>query len=235
MCSKSDCKGYSKGDCEGYSKGVKRDSEKRILEMLVMQDELNQKIDPNWKAKQFPWHRAIWVESAELLEHYGWKWWKKQESNLEQVRLELVDIWHFLMSAVIEQGDQLENSASYLSSMFCSKETVDKPFDIYFDAFMEQMSGSDTCPIPAFICMMLSIGMTFDDLYVMYIGKNVLNLFRQDHGYKSGTYRKIWNGKEDNEHLTEILKKEDLKHTDKVKDSIYKELQQRYMEMETNE
>jgi hypothetical protein len=39
---------------------------------------------------------------------------------------------------------------------------------------------------------------------VGYIGKNVLNRFRQDFGYKSGEYIKIWNGKEDNEVLVEL-------------------------------
>ena len=45
----------------------------------------------------------------------------------------------------------------------------------------------------------------FDELYRTYVGKNVLNFFRQDHGYKEGHYQKIWNGKEDNEHLSAIL------------------------------
>jgi hypothetical protein len=39
----------------------------------------------------------------------------------------------------------------------------------------------------------------------MYIGKNVLNRFRQDNGYQTGEYRKLWAGREDNEHLVELL------------------------------
>jgi hypothetical protein len=50
-----------------------------------------------------------------------------------------------------------------------------------------------------------SLGLTFDDLYKRYIGKNALNEFRQLNGYKSGTYIKIWNNREDNEYLTDIL------------------------------
>ena len=45
----------------------------------------------------------------------------------------------------------------------------------------------------------------FDELFRMYVGKNVLNFFRQDHGYKDGSYIKVWDGREDNEHLAEIL------------------------------
>ena len=35
--------------------------------------------------------------------------------------------------------------------------------------------------------------------------KNILNKFRQDHGYKDRSYIKIWNGVEDNAVMNEIL------------------------------
>jgi len=38
-----------------------------------------------------------------------------------------------------------------------------------------------------------------------YVGKNLLNRFRQEHGYKEGTYTKVWNGREDNVVMQEIL------------------------------
>ena len=37
-----------------------------------------------------------------------------------------------------------------------------------------------------------------ETLYRLYVGKNILNQFRQDHGYKEGSYIKVWNGEEDN-------------------------------------
>ena len=52
-----------------------------------------------------------------------------------------------------------------------------------------------------FATIMHLIEMDFDALYRSYVGKNVLNFFRQDHGYKEGTYVKNWAGREDNEHL----------------------------------
>ena len=33
----------------------------------------------------------------------------------------------------------------------------------------------------------------------------MLNRFRQNNGYKEGSYKKIWNGREDNEVMSEIL------------------------------
>ena len=40
--------------------------------------------------------------------------------------------------------------------------------------------------------------MSNEDVYIDYITKNCLNKFRQDNGYKDGSYIKNWNGKEDN-------------------------------------
>ena len=67
----------------------------------------------------------------------------------------------------------------------------------------------------------------FDRLYRLYVGKNVLNFFRQDHGYKNGSYQKMWAGREDNEHLAEVL--EDLDITSETfADQVYDGLSERY-------
>lgn len=52
---------------------------------------------------------------------------------------------------------------------------------------------------------MLASDLSFDQLYRMYVGKNVFNFFRQDHGYNNGSYVTVWDGREDNEHLSDIL------------------------------
>ena len=42
------------------------------------------------------------------------------------------------------------------------------------------------------------LNMRNEDVYISYITKNCLNKFRQDNGYKDGSYIKNWNGREDN-------------------------------------
>ena len=59
----------------------------------------------------------------------------------------------------------------------------------------------------AYFLLSIKCGINLEKLYKLYIGKNVLNKFRQDNGYKDGSYIKIWNGKEDNEVLNELLDK----------------------------
>ncbi len=66
--------------------------------------------------------------------------------------------------------------------------------------------------------------MSFEWLFKVYIGKNCLNQFRQDHGYKEGTYIKIWNDKEDNVVMVSLL--ENMKNVSF--DELYKKLEENY-------
>src|SRR5512135_2791289 len=80
-------------------------TETQLLTMLELQDGMNAKVNPDWVAANNNWHRAIQVEGVEAIEHHGWKWWKKQECDMAQLRMELVDIWHFILSAAIQQQE----------------------------------------------------------------------------------------------------------------------------------
>ena len=76
--------------------------------------------------------------------------------------------------------------------------------------------------------IMKYLDMSFDELYEIYIGKNVLNMFRQDNGYKDGTYNKIWNGREDNEYLADIIKS--LNTSSRTfQDDVYAALERSYV------
>ena len=68
---------------------------------------------------------------------------------------------------------------------------------------------------------------SWTELYCQYVGKNVLNMFRQDKGYKEGTYQKIWNGREDNEYLVEIIGSLDSSRSE-FKDEVYAALESAY-------
>ena len=70
----------------------------------------------------------------------------------------------------------------------------------------------------------------FDDLYRSYVAKNVLNMFRQDHGYKRGDYVKVWNGQEDNEVLVELLSTLDSSKPG-FRDAVYQAISERYAEV----
>lgn len=176
--------------------------EARVGAMLKLQDEVNTRVHPQWRAQGYPWYRAIWVECAELLDHHGWKWWKQQTPDWEQVRLELVDIWHFGLSALLTA----EIPAAVIAARLAEKPGAERVRDAEaFRCAVEDFAASTlharTFDLPGFAALLRTADLDFEALYRGYVGKNVLNRFRQDRGYQQGTYRKHWNGREDNEWL----------------------------------
>ncbi len=177
----------------------------KLINMLELQDAMNSKVNPEWRSAGNEWYRAIWMESSEMLEHYGWKWWKHQEPDVMQVKLEIVDIVHFALSIRLEQNMSLEDTAESIAAdfgNFMQAEDIRKSIEC-----LALLTLTDQGAHFTFIAgIMRQLDMSFDELYEIYVGKNVLNMFRQDNGYKEGTYNKVWNGREDNEHLADIMK-----------------------------
>ncbi|OUS16889.1 dUTP diphosphatase [Gammaproteobacteria bacterium 50_400_T64] len=203
----------------------------RLSSMLDLQDAMNSKVNTDWRQQGFPWYRAIWVECAELLDHYGWKWWKHQQPDMEQVKLELVDIWHFGLSQLLLDNADEEALATDLAKVFQTDDATGAgDFRDQLESFTLSTLSTKSFDPRQFVILLNSAELDFDELYTRYVGKNVLNFFRQDNGYQSGTYSKNWGGREDNEHLVELSL--ELDATDPAfKDTLYSALKARYTEL----
>jgi len=195
--------------------------------MLTMQDRMNTRVHPDWVNQDFAWYRALWTECAELIEHYGYKWWKKQTPDMEQVQLEVIDIWHFGLSALFAGGDSINTMAANIAAELRDFQPaglgVREATEVLALHSLQTRSFSPT----RFWELMLASGLDFERLYSAYVGKNVLNFFRQDHGYQDGSYQKLWQGREDNEHLVEVLAVLDSTASDYA-ECVYAALQVRY-------
>jgi len=198
----------------------------QLLVMLEMQDAMNAHVNPEWRRAGNAWYRAIWTECAEMLDHYGWKWWKHQTPDLEQVQLELVDILHFAMSDYLLQDSDNSAVATRIEAELSDPRQCD---DIRsaIEIMAQSTIAQQSMHFSEFANIMALIEMDFDQLYRTYVGKNVLNFFRQDHGYKDGSYVKIWDGREDNEHLVEVLGHLDS-NSPSFRDDVYQGLSTRY-------
>ena len=215
-------------------------SSEQASTMLSLQESMNSKVDPDWIKARYPYLRAVAIEGSEAIEHHGWKWWKKQDKDLAQLQMELIDIWHFLLSEILLRHDGDQEKA--LSSLLGALSKVKEQDLINFDGQKIQVNSCDLVSklelliataisrrieLALFGAIMMDCELSWTDLYSQYVGKNVLNMFRQDNGYKEGTYKKIWDGKEDNEHLVDILISLDP-DKNKFKDQIYSALQKAY-------
>ena len=117
-------------------------------------------------------------------------------------------MWHFLLSEICcvdEDSGEYEETVEHLEWWYLNHDREvsgrDHPWGP-FEWFMEEKDIGDA--VVAFVEGCNVVNLTFDELYKLYIGKAALNRFRWANDYGS-TYQKVWNGREDNEHLTEIL------------------------------
>ena len=154
-----------------------------VRTMLDLQDRMNTKVHPEWREQGFEWYRAAWIECAELMDHAGYKWWKHADPDLEQIQLEVVDIWHFGMSALLAQCSDIDALAREISTDLDEKpgEAVGSLLEAT-EALAQACLTTQSFSTPTFLSLMRASGLSFEQLYRMYVGKNVLNFFRQDHG-----------------------------------------------------
>ena len=198
-----------------------------IRNMLEMQSRMNTRVHEAWIDQGFEWYRAVWIECGELMDHIGYKWWKKQTPDMEQVRLEVVDIWHFGMSALFSPGKSLDAIAEEVADAFAGADVGEPDLRQATEALAQDALETKGFSVARFAAVMRACRLSEDELYRHYVGKNVLNFFRQDHGYQDGTYVKLWQGREDNEHLSELLESLDDQAAD-FPDQVYTGLAERY-------
>lgn len=222
----------------------------QIFQMLQLQQQLNDATNGiDWEkgitknGKIIDWRRCIYLEAAELVESYPWKHWKNIDAqpDYENIKIELVDIWHFVMSEAlrcykIDNLGSIEALAQNIQAMDAyqtlyegSQEELDSYAQI---ALVEGMIKTLFCNndidqlTASFLDLSAKLGLNLSTLYALYIGKNILNKFRQDHGYKEGSYIKEWHGVEDNVVMQQLLNQ----HADITPEELYAALEEAYPE-----
>ncbi|WP_373034871.1 dUTP diphosphatase [Sulfurimonas sp.] len=223
----------------------------KILLMLQLQAQLNDATNgEKWtkgvtkNGKEINWKRCIYMECAEMIDSFSWKHWKSihQEPDWENLQIEVIDVWHFIMSLAIENYSQtlrgqIEDLAINISSLesFAAIDTNNELFGSQRDIIkkvediMLAVLSHDELDLDAlvtdFFDLALMSGLDLETLYRLYVGKNILNQFRQDNGYKDGSYIKVWDGEEDNVVMKRIWEE----NGDIKPDTLYKEMTKLYL------
>ena len=221
----------------------------KILQMLELQQELNDATNGlGWEdgmtknGKTIDWKRCSYLECAELIESYPWKHWKNidAEPDYANIKIEAVDIWHFIMSQGLEDYkmqnlgnietlainiNKLPNFQTFHEDIMPTTKNYYEQIEVV-EMLMKTLfcEGSTEKLMESFIDVAIQSGLNLDALYKLYIGKNILNKFRQDHGYKEGTYIKIWNGEEDNVTMQRLLEENE----NVTPEALYKALEGAY-------
>ncbi len=204
-----------------------------VREMLnkicEMQDLLNIHTNGiNWKSANIPWYRAIFIEYSEMMNYLPWKWWKGGCEDLEQLKLELIDILHFGISDILTTEKYVLSKINFMMNVFeFYKPNNEASLEELIETTVKSTLQTKHFDIVGFVNIAKRINLDIPEIYKLYMGKNVLNKFRQDHGYKQKTYIKTWNGKEDNFYLMQILN-EITEIEEDFEQKIYKALEELY-------
>ena len=223
----------------------------KLLLMLQLQNSLNDATNgENWtkgitkNGKIINWNRCIYMECAEMIDSFTWKHWKSinQEADWENLQIEVIDVWHFILSLSIENYSnnlkgQIEDLAIDISEFkkFPKIKEHNEIFGMQDDVIakiediMLHVLAKDTLEVDKlikdFFSLVLMSGLDLNSLYRLYVGKNILNQFRQDNGYKDGSYVKVWAGEEDNT----VMKRVWEENGDIKPNILYKELTKIYL------
>lgn len=226
----------------------------KLKKMFELQKQLNDYTNGvNWidgftdKGLEIDWLRCIRMEMVEAIDQsLAWKHWKNIENTkqyeplgefgVNNLQIEFIDGWHFLISESIKQSWEVEtiNKISLFMDKeinlkgknlliqidniqkLCFKYEDDNTFDNFMDLIELYTRVSFTL-------------LDLTKLYEKYVLKNVLNIFRQKNGYKENTYIKEWGVDkiEDNIFLTKYVsegKKIDFDNLYSYLDNQYKTL-----------
>jgi dimeric dUTPase (all-alpha-NTP-PPase superfamily) len=223
-----------------------------IESMLHVQDGLNIVTmgEAWWKGKK-DWNTAIFVECAEGIDHLGWKWWSKQEQNIPAAKVEAIDILHFALSRFLQTAyfnrgigprDVVahEQMAMYLqmrNEVIAMGGKVISPVSISSIELFRlcgALAASDRETLPTIFSITDSLGMSACEVANLYRQKAMLNYFRQMHGYREGTYIKVWHREdwerplEDNDVMQSLAHSIDWSHGNAA-DQLYAKLDEVYL------
>jgi dimeric dUTPase (all-alpha-NTP-PPase superfamily) len=250
--------------------------ENKFRGMLALQERLNTNTNgERWKeginnsGRTINWIRCIWMEAAEAADSFRWKHWKDVAGgvDIDNLRVEIVDIWHFVMSEVLRQahldsfpyseetkvsqeaGEEylLEKAAKSFAATFIPEKVgltdgadlTDFDIDLFVGLIEDFVTKAMVCRerpsyesaielAGGFLWLAGKLGVSGDDLYEGYIGKNILNQFRQDHGYKEGTYNKEGWGESGDQEDNVVLKQIMRENPSISPDELYAELEKAY-------
>ena len=180
----------------------------KIHQIISMQIELNNSTVENWADKDLDWDTAILVETAEAVDSCSWKWWKKTEDDISNLKIEAIDLLHFLISKLLvstnKHCESIEQNSSVASVLIHSlilnnlkEEYVDHKYNT--EKVIKELKNIafhclDNEPLLSMKSLILTfdlLGMNFNEVYFGYMSKNLLNHYRQERGYKDvGEYVK---------------------------------------------
>lgn len=180
---------------------------------------------------------ALLDEATELMRSLvTWKFWKKnQVPDLQNAKMELIDMLHFTLSEALLSYREHESVANHMGFWYeqvyfytpFEGEVIPKvpeynyikakaylftflssTFAVHYSSNEEAPSEVDLIDWEAFWNLSFNLGLSLRDILGIYRAKVALNKFRIDKNDSTGKYLRYWqDGKEDNYYLMNEVEK----------------------------
>jgi len=192
--------------------------------MVSMQKDLNNNLcgdawctnNENIHGRPMYWSLYTVIEIVEAIMSMNIEHWKDREADYQNIITEYVDAFHFMLSDLLTyHGGNEQNVVMGVLEGYNNRKVIEGEVEVVKaqNELIVAILIKDYRNSYAlfFTTLMNVLGDVNGDtaltiLYQGYIAKNLLNGFRKKHGYKEGTYIKLWDGKrEDNYFLREYL------------------------------
>ena len=208
-----------------------------VDELFALQKRINHEVDPEWLIKKYGWKIAILVELIEGIDSLAWKWWKKSKNDRINFEIEMIDALFFTVAKIIEIQQEESVKLFFFNFMLddqnnpkTSKNIDDVAADVVKEItgdFLRVLALDHYIAIvPAWFKVWNMIGNDTTKVFKMFKLKFVLNMFRQQHGYKTGEYVKMWFGVEDNKVAVSLS--EYINFDDKYEENLTAALEDEY-------
>lgn len=198
----------------------------KLNEHIKIQDELNCfLVKEDWHNHITPFQikMAIISECGELVDSLNYKWWTKSELDEDNLKIEVIDIWHFLLTYYlyyVKHGLINKNDDILISNVINGYEDVKRwlsrpnynyiPDDILkMFRYMNDMITRDPnlMSFYYFGYLIFDVNMDLDKFDEMYKLKVKLNKERKIKGYDKNPNVKYIDGIEDNKNLIKEVNK----------------------------
>lgn len=185
------------------------------------------------------WNLCMIQEAGEAIDSLVWKHWKDIDGkdDMDNFKMELTDVLHFLISeSIIKDVDCdidviIVSTKSLRDNVKYNRDGLIRNIKTFIKHVL--LAEDDFTGINFKMAMKLFFELvestpdfSFEDMYNMYLSKNILNVFRQANGYNEGTYIKVFGGKEDNVWLMDYVNSNE----NVTKDSIMEYMTEVYAE-----
>lgn len=177
-------------------------------DIVEVQSILNEKADPknpDWKSARTTedFKLASVLEMAELVESTPWKWWKGGSADLWNVKIELIDMLHFLTSNVALHNSLEEDCKDKVLGFTAEEVATKELFNNNnenegtnrlnsFNIIKSVVNENENYELINYIVR--SGGLEAREISAIYIAKYTLNEIRWKGGYALNQYKKMKSG-----------------------------------------